>query len=502
MRLQRQLAAVFLVLLVKLMSSPAQADLIWGVNGHPFTAYPGIAFDQQLDFVKDLGMTSYRVNISSITQTSRLGRLIEFAKPRGIDILPVLTPNLDLEKSSTEDLYRWSRAFAVYLVSRFKDDIRVWELGNELEIYAIIKPCEMRDDGTQYNCEWGPAGGVGPLDYYGPRWAKVSAVLKGLSDGTKSVDPTIRKAMGTAGWGHVGAFERMHDDGIAWDISVWHMYGEDPEWAFKKLAEYEKPIWVTELNHPHGSRDGTIAQAKGLKQSMQRLRELQDAFDVEAAHIYELLDEPYWAPNWESVMGLVYLEKNERNNWKTAGPKPAYCVVRNVVRGGYQMARPASGKSPVSAAPATAQRPSPRRACDLCLFDPQKPTARNKIAYSFCLALGREADGHGLASWAREMEKGRGIRDILLSLMASDEFARTHRVEDMSDAGYVTFIYRLLLDRDPDGQGHADYTRALDQGDLSRLAFVSALLESREFEVEHRILFLEEEAKVKATSAQ
>jgi len=92
MRLQRQLAAVFLVLLVKLMSSPAQADLIWGVNGHPFTAYPGIAFDQQLDFVKDLGMTSYRVNISSITQTSRLGRLIEFAKPRGIDILPVLTP--------------------------------------------------------------------------------------------------------------------------------------------------------------------------------------------------------------------------------------------------------------------------------------------------------------------------------------------------------------------------------------------------------------------------
>ena len=108
----------------------------------------------------------------------------------------------------------------------------------------------MRDDGVQYNCAWGPAGGVGPLEYYGPRWRKVSAVLKGLSDGTTAVDPAIRKAMGTAGWGHLGAFARMQQDGIRWDISVWHMYGSDPEWAFKTLAGFKRPIWVTEFNHP------------------------------------------------------------------------------------------------------------------------------------------------------------------------------------------------------------------------------------------------------------
>src|SRR6185437_14107278 len=123
----------------------------------------------------------------------------------------------------------------------------------EFENYAIIKPCEMRDNGVRYSCFFGDAGGTDPLDYYGPRWAKVIAVLKGLTAGVHAADPTAMRAVGTAGWGHTGAFERMHKDGIAWEITVWHMYGQDPEWAFKKLVQYGKPIWITEFNHPLGS---------------------------------------------------------------------------------------------------------------------------------------------------------------------------------------------------------------------------------------------------------
>ena len=47
------------------------------------------------------------------------------------------------------DLYSKSYSLAVSLASQFKDEIRVWELGNEMENYAIIKPCEMRDDGSR-----------------------------------------------------------------------------------------------------------------------------------------------------------------------------------------------------------------------------------------------------------------------------------------------------------------------------------------------------------------
>ena len=31
-----------------------------------------------------------------------------------------------------------------------------------METYAILKPCERQDDGVQYNCAWGLAGGVKP----------------------------------------------------------------------------------------------------------------------------------------------------------------------------------------------------------------------------------------------------------------------------------------------------------------------------------------------------
>lgn len=459
-----------LLLLVTISGASARADFTWGVNGHPFASYPGVSFKQQLAYVDDLGMTSYRVDISTIQSAPRLEKLIAFARPRDIRILPVLTPGYDLDKHEPEQLYEWAHAFAVHLVSRFKDDIRVWELGNEMENYALIKGCETRDNGVQYDCEWGAPRGDDPLDYYGPRWEKVSAVLRGLSDGTNSVDPEIRRAMGTAGWGHVGAFERMREDGIEWDISVWHMYGEDPEWAFKKLAEFGKPIWVTEFNHLHGSQEGEIKQAKGLERWMARLRELGSTYDVEAAHIYELMDEPYWAPSFEAVMGLVRLEKNAQGHWTPGEAKPAYCAARKHIRDDVSVIR---------------------RQCDLCLFDSRDASARNKVAYSYCLVLGRPADGGGLESWAAGVEKGRDIREVLVSMIESGEFRETHDVAERDNSAYITLIYRLLLDRDPDGGGHADYLEALNQGELSRVGLAKLLMNSDEFRTEHNILFRE-----------
>ncbi len=311
------------------VAAPAHAEPIWGINGHPFTAYPGVTVDQQLDYIRDLGLKSYRVNLR---EPDELGELLDKAKAHGITLLPVFTPQFDLDKETPEVLYDMAYNLAHGFVSRFKDDIRVWELGNELENYAIIKPCEMQDDGKEYNCGWGPASGSGPLHYYGPRWAKVSAVLKGLSEGTAAADPSARRAMGTAGWGHIGAFTRMERDGIKWDISVWHMYGEDPEWAFRQLAAFGRSIWVTEFNHPHGSTKSAEEQAAGLKRTIERLRALAPLYRVEAAHVYELLDEPYWAPSYEANMGLVTVEK-DGDGWKPGAAKPAYEAVKAALRG-------------------------------------------------------------------------------------------------------------------------------------------------------------------------
>lgn len=436
---------------------------MWGVNGHPFTAYPGIGFARQLDYLKDLGIQSYRVNIGGISDIEKLEVLVKEGKSRGIAILPVITPGMDLDKNDVSDLYDKSHKLAKTLGSYFKDDIRVWELGNEMENYAIIKACEKRDDGTEYPCDWGPAGGLGALDYYGPRWAKVSAVLKGLSDGMIAADPTIRKAMGTAGWGHTGAFERMQKDGIAWDITVWHMYGEDPEWAFEKLAVYDRPIWVTEFNNPYGSQRSEQQQADGLKESMVRLEQLQQKYKIEAAHIYELLDEPYWAPDFEAFMGLVRVTGNANAGWKAGEPKPAYDMVRTRIRG---------------------QRPTelPQRDCDMEAIRTIEPVPVRQASFGFCLMLGRDGTSDEVEQWAGDIGSGKASYvDMLSSLLRSDEFGERYGSFGMSDRAYVNFLYVLLVGRAADNDGLDSYARQLRDGTLARDYVALGMFTSSEF---------------------
>lgn len=456
----------------------ASAEMLWGANGHPFYAYPDIPLARQLDFVEDLGMKSYRVDIGGLDRADDLAALVEEAKKRDIRILPVITPaNIDLRKDRPQELYDKAFKLAAALASRFKDDIRVWELGNEMENFAIIQPCEKRDDGRLYSCQHGPAGGVDPLDYYGPRWKKVSAILKGLSDGIVSVDPTIRKAVGTAGWGHVGAFQRMKEDGIRWDISVWHAYGEDPGWAFEILSAYDRPIWLTEFNNPYGSKQGEQEQAQGLTHMMARLRQLQETHDVEAAFVYELMDEPYWAPDFEAYMGLVKVEPTKDGGWKVGEPKPAYVAVKEAIRG------PSSFSIPP-------------RACGLEeVADSGGAVAARQVKYSFCLVLGREADGAGLDSWvARLKNGGTGVFDMLVEMVGSEEFARRYKTYGLPNRAYIGLLYHVLLNRDADGYGLSTYGKRLSTAAASRLEIALGLMMSSEFKDKHPVLFEKRQA--------
>jgi hypothetical protein len=309
----------------------AHAAVMWGVNGHPLVSYPGVTIAQQLDLVKELGATSYRVDVTNTNQIDRLAALIAAGKERGVAILPVLIPPTDLAHQSESDLYTASRSFAATFGRRFKGQVGVWELGNELENFALINSCEMRDDGTHYPCQWGLAGGVGPLDYYGPRYLKVLAVLRGLSEGIHAADPAARRAIGTAGWGHVGIFTRFKQDGLGWDISIWHLYSEDPEWAFKLLAPLGKPIWITEVGHPGEGPEGEAAQATSLTHWIDRIAALAPIYHVEAAFFYELMDESYWGASYEARMGLVRLVKNAAGQWTMGPRKAAFTAIHNAL---------------------------------------------------------------------------------------------------------------------------------------------------------------------------
>ena len=455
-------------LILSLLAGVASADIMWGANGHPLTAYPGVTIEQQMDYLENLGMKSYRVNVPDMGKLADIAELVRLGKARDISILPVITPSdIDLGRDSAEKLYRVSFDLAFALASKFKDEIRVWELGNELENFAIIQPCEQRDDGSQYPCEWGPAGGVDALEYYGPRWRKVSAVLKGLSDGVHAADPAILKAIGTAGWGHLGAFDRMKQDGIRWDISVWHIYGEDPRWAFERLAQFEHPIWITEFNNPYGSQRSEKQQVEGITHMMLRLRELSSRFKVEAAFVYELMDETYWAPDMEAFQGLVRLVNDGNGSWRPGEPKPAYAAVREIIRG------------PVLS-------PRPARECKLDAIG--QVSAADRVSYSFCLVLGRVPDGRDMQDWITALEADEADRtEMLLAILRSREMIAKYEMSGLTDTEYVKFLYRLFLDREADDVGLATYVFELRT--VSRDSVAASILLSSEFRERHPILF-------------
>ena len=82
-----RLPIIFVFLLA--LSGRAPAAIMWGVNGHPFNTYRGVSIERQLDYLVDLGLKSYRVNIASVAEAPKLAELVAAAKPRGIEILPV-----------------------------------------------------------------------------------------------------------------------------------------------------------------------------------------------------------------------------------------------------------------------------------------------------------------------------------------------------------------------------------------------------------------------------
>lgn len=460
-------------------TSPAFADLTWGVNGHPLVSYPDVTIEKQLDYVKDLGMKSYRVDIPNGTKAPQLRKLIIAAKARGIEILPVVTPDFDMDALSPDVLRKQAYDLGFDLASQFKGDVRVWELANEFENYAILKPCEMRDNGVQYSCLFGPAGGDDPLDYYGPRWAKAIAVVQGLTSGVHAADPIALRAVGTAGWGHTGAFERMFNDGVTWDISVWHMYGQDPEWALKKLVIYGRPIWITEFNHPLGSTKSEQEQADGLAKSMTLLRRYMAPYNVQAAHLYELLDEPYWAPSYEAHMGLIQIEDAGDN--KTTALKIAYERVKQLI------ASP-NGLPPTQTA--SHSKADDQRHCELKTIAPgDAATPKDVVNYSYCLVLGRQADGAGLAGWSSKLQEGTPTAEILAAMLQSEEFEHGHNIGALSTRDYIALLYRTLLGKDPDKAALEKTAGDVESGVLSRAKLLEQFVTSSELKAVHPILF-------------
>src|SRR4029079_6546433 len=110
-------AALLLLAGYAVPASAAQKEFVWGANGHPLASYPGVPLETQLEHIRELGLTSYRVDIGSTEKLLDLQHLVREAKARGITVLPVITPGFDMDKQDAADLEKKAYGLAFALVS-------------------------------------------------------------------------------------------------------------------------------------------------------------------------------------------------------------------------------------------------------------------------------------------------------------------------------------------------------------------------------------------------
>jgi len=315
------------------LGAAAPDDLAWGVIGEPLSQADGIAPEAELDLARSLGFTRLRVGLTGASaEVGRLEALIELGRGRGVSILPVLSGG-DLDRASPKRLKRDAFDLARGLAERFRGRVAAWELGEELETFALLQPCERRDDGSRHPCEWGPASGAGPGDYFGPRWARVSAVLAGFSEGVAAGDAAARRAIGAGGPGHLGAFERLVHDGVAWDATVWRDHGGVSEGELDVLSGYGKPIWITALGAPPAGA-GPLAEAERASRLVERIafyRVMAPRFGVQAAFVERLLDPVGGAGARD---GLVEVERGPGGAWRAGRPKASAEAVGRALKSG------------------------------------------------------------------------------------------------------------------------------------------------------------------------
>ncbi|HYI71934.1 MAG TPA: hypothetical protein VEX87_19395, partial [Skermanella sp.] len=305
------------------MSTTINSPIQWGVNGHPFWSHGGISVTKQLDLIKQMGLQSYRVDLdnSDAGSMNLLRTLVTEGKARGIDILPII--NLHPERYTTEAAaYSAGKAIAATYAKAFPG--MTWELGNEYDNLSI------------------KAGASGALasDYNNAPYAIARGLIKGMYDGAKGADATAKTVVDDAGWHHYGFLQRLAADGVKWDITAMHWYsdqgspmnvgggGVDALAIHQKLGE---PIWITEVNARPGSM-GEAAEAQWLVKTMADWNAVATKYGIQAAHIYELFDQPEMGTSPEAHYGLYTSTgaykpmgtavDNYMETWETTSPPP------------------------------------------------------------------------------------------------------------------------------------------------------------------------------------
>lgn len=101
------------------------------------------------------------------------------------------------------------------------------------------------------------------------------------------------------------------------------------------------------------------------------------------------------------------------------------------------------------------------------------------VTLAYRLVLDRDPDPDGLANFEALLRQGTSHRDVIALMRESDEYTESHR-PGLDNDDFIMLTYQMLLDRSPDDHGLAHHHDLLDKG-YTHSDVVALLRESDEY---------------------
>jgi len=272
--------------------SPAKAyisgqSFVWGINGHlAGSGYSTASAATQLDQVKAMGMTYYRVDVNANTDgtvhdyATQFDTLYSTAATKGVKLLCMIYAPYNL--SATWQTNYNTGYNTVYNFLKKYPNITVIEEGNELDASPEFLGSSS-DDGAS-------AG-----DYNATNVYLLGGCLTGMYNGAHAANPSARCIIDSINHPHWGWFQALQNNSVPWDITGVHWYsssgsilGTGGANGLDKYSAFGKKIWVTEVNNGGGSAGSNAAEVSGM-QAM--VNDMYYHNNVEAIIAYGLYDD-------------------------------------------------------------------------------------------------------------------------------------------------------------------------------------------------------------------
>jgi hypothetical protein len=269
------------------LAQSSDQSIQWGANGHndrpdsgPNYAYNRVSLAEQMRLLTGAGLTWYRTGCSG----SSCGALPATAKAHGVKLLWGLERWPDAHADEHAN-YRGAFDYAAEIARRYRGQIDYFEASNEVDVWV-----GMNGDGSD------------PSQYDRERYVRARGLIKGLIDGIHAGNPSAKVLVDDAGWCHYGFLRMLWNDGIRWDITAFHWYAK--QGSFEQAgcnkanvaeihASFGLPVWITEFNSDIGAKaNDQPASAAWVSAVMAQIRDVAPKYSIQAAFVYELLDEP------------------------------------------------------------------------------------------------------------------------------------------------------------------------------------------------------------------